>query len=208
MVFAAFVNLASAADVINDPMDDHAPVEEEKSTSYLRSNTVSKEVQPKEAPIKITNDPMDDPTLADFKWLDGPDDVVIHPHRRIAVVASFPTSFGTFTCETNSTTGSPFQDCINTIAAFCRTSSPLFSIWSECHNKVLTVRAKLNTNWKDYINSCAKFAGGFPASASCTENTSRILDREVYYYRDASGIIRTARVPQSVTDAIAYIWST
>lgn len=97
-------------------MDDHAPVEEEKSTSYLRSNTVSKEVQPKEAPIKITNDPMDDPTLADFKWLDGPDDVVIHPHRRIGVVASFPTSFGTFTCEVDSTTGSPYQDCINTIA--------------------------------------------------------------------------------------------
>jgi hypothetical protein len=83
---------------------------------------------------------MDDPTLADFKWLDGPDDVVIHPHRRIAVIASFPTSFGTFTCNTNSTTGSPYQDCINTIAAFCQRGSALFSIWSECHNKVLIER--------------------------------------------------------------------
>lgn len=194
--------------VTNDPMDDHAPVEEEKSTSYLRSNTVSKEVQPKEAPIKITNDPMDDPTLADFKWLDGPDDVVIHPHRRIGVVASFPTSFGTFTCEVDSTTGSPYQDCINTIAAFCQTSSALFSIWSECHERVLTVRDNLNTNWKDYVNSCAKFAGGNPTSPSCTDNTNRILTREVYYYKDARGIIKTARMTKSVTDAIAYIWST
>ena len=111
--------------------------EEEKPTNYLRRNTVNKNVQPMEAATNVTNNPMDDPTVAEFKWLDGPN-VVIH-HRRIAVVASFPTSFGTFTCATNSTTGSPYQDCINTIAAFCQTSSPLFSIWSECHNKVLTV---------------------------------------------------------------------
>jgi hypothetical protein len=126
---------------------------------------------------------MDDPTLADFKWLDGPD-VVIHPHRRIAVVASFATSFGTFTCNTNSTTGSPYQDCINTIAAFCQTSSALFSTWRECHWRVETVRDNLNTNWKDYVNSCARFAGGHPTSASCTGNTARILEREVYYYKD------------------------
>ena len=125
-----------------------------------------------------------------------------------AVVASFPTSFGTFTCATNSTTGSPYQDCINTIAAFCQTSSPLFSIWSECHNKVLTVRDKLNTNWKDYVNSCAIFAGGNPTSSYCTGNTTRIVTREVYYYLDASGILRTAYIPRSVTDAIAYIWNT
>ena len=125
-----------------------------------------------------------------------------------AVVASFPTSFGTFTCATNSTTGSPYQDCINTIAAFCQTSSPLFSNWSECHNKVLTVRDKLNTNWKDYVNSCAIFAGGNPSSSYCTGNTTRIVTREVYYYLDASGILRTAYIPRSVTDAIAYIWNT
>jgi len=131
-----------------------------------------------------------------------------NPLKKRAVVASFPTSFGTFTCATNSTTGSPYQDCINTIAAFCQTSSPLFSIWSECHNKVLTVRDKLNTNWKDYVNSCARFAGGNPSSSYCTGNTTRIVTREVYYYLDASGILRNAYIPQSVTDAIAYIWST
>jgi len=180
--------------------------EEEKPTNYLRRNTVNKNVQPMEAATNVTNNPMDDPTVAEFKWLDGPN-VVIH-HRRIAVVASFPTSFGTFTCATNSTNGSPYQDCINTIAAFCQTSSPLFSIWSECHNKVLTVRNNLNTNWKDYVNSCARFAGGDPTSSYCTGNTTRIYTREVYYYLDASGVIRDAYIPKSVTDAIAFIWNT
>jgi len=125
-----------------------------------------------------------------------------------AVVALFPTSFGTFTCATDSSTGSPYQDCINTIAAFCQTSSPLFYGWSECHNKVLTVRDRLNKNWKDFVDSCARFAGGNPTSSSCTTNTQQIATKEVYYYRDSSNNLKTAYIPRSVLDSMAYIWNT
>jgi hypothetical protein len=42
------------------------------------------------------------------------------------VMASFATSFGTFTCSVNPVDKRPYQNCINTIAAYCQTSSPLF----------------------------------------------------------------------------------
>ena len=61
-----------------------------------------------------------------------------HPNsRELAVVASFPTDFGTFTCQVEPISMRPYKTCVNTIAAFCQTSSPLFSTWAECHNKSL-----------------------------------------------------------------------
>jgi hypothetical protein len=123
------------------------------------------------------------------------------------IAAAFSTDYGTFTCSTNSTTGSPYQDCINTIAAFCQDTSLLFSGWSNCHDKVLAVRNVLNANWKNYINSCAKFAGGSPTSVACSDATYRINTKEVYYYY-SGGILRTAYIPVSVTNSAAYIWYT
>jgi len=127
--------------------------------------------------------------------------------KKRLMVASFPTSFGTFTCSINSTTGSPYQDCINTIAAFCQETSSLFSDWSNCHSKILTMRNELNANWKNYINSCAKFAGGSPKSITCNDATYRIYTQEVYYYF-SGGILQTAYVPESLTRSAAYIWNT
>jgi len=127
--------------------------------------------------------------------------------KKRLLVASFPTSYGTFTCSTHSMTGSPYQDCINTIAAFCQETSPLFSGWSNCHSKILTMRNELNANWKNYINSCAKFAGGSPKSIACKDATYRINTQEVYYYF-SGGILQTAYVPESLTRSAAYIWNT
>jgi len=142
------------------------------------------------------------PILATF-----PPDGSANVLKKRLIAASFPTSFGTFTCSTNSTTGSPYQDCINTIAAFCQETSSLFSGWSNCHSKILTIRNVLNVNWKNYINSCAKFAGGSPTSIACNDATYRINTQEVYYYF-SGGIMQTAYVPVSLTRSAAYIWNT
>jgi hypothetical protein len=127
--------------------------------------------------------------------------------KKRLIAATFATDYGTFTCSTNSTTGSPYQDCINTIAAFCQDKSPLFSGWSNCHSKVLTVRNVLNANWKNYINSCAKFAGGSPTSVACSDATYRINTQEVYYFF-SGGVLQTAYIPVTLTRSAAYIWDT
>lgn len=124
------------------------------------------------------------------------------------VAVSFPTAYGTFSCSTEPSTKRPFQDCINLIAAYCQTTSPLFSTWSNCQSRVLSVRDVLNSNWKDYITSCAKFAGGNPASSACNAATTRILTLEYYFWYDDSNKQQQTLIPRSVVDTAAYIWNT
>jgi hypothetical protein len=128
-----------------------------------------------------------------------------HPNsRELYVISSFATSFGTFTCRTDVSTGRPYQDCINTIAAFCQTTGPLFSVWSECHKQIFTVRDNLNSNWVNYVNSCARFAGGDPTSQACKDSTTNIINKEWVFVNATYQI----RVPKSITDAIAPVWNT
>ncbi len=113
-----------------------------------------------------------------------------------------------FFCSRNDNTLSPFQDCMNLIGVYCQTTSPLFRGWTDCHIKVEAVRDQLNTNWKNWINKCAKWLGGNPSSAACTDATSTLLNNEMYYWYDENKVLKTSKVPQSVTNAVKYIWST
>jgi hypothetical protein len=121
-----------------------------------------------------------------------------------APVLSLTKSGFLFTCNTNTTTLRPYQDCINLIGAYCLTTTPIFSSWSDCHSKVLSVRDNLNSNWKNYINSCAQFTGGNPTSQRCNDATNQILTNEYYVLSDGTNV----NVPLSVVRGAAYIWST
>jgi len=121
-----------------------------------------------------------------------------------AAVLTFTTLQYTFTCNTTPTTLRPYQDCINLISAYCQSESRVFFNWIDCHTKVLSVKDKLNSNWKSYINSCAMFAGGNPTSARCNNATNQILTNEYYVLSDGTNI----NVPLSVVEGAKYIWST
>ena len=124
--------------------------------------------------------------------------------KKRAAVLTFTTLQYTFTCNTTPTTLRPYQDCINLISAYCQSESRVFFSWSDCHTKVLSVKDKLNSNWKSYINSCAMFAGGNPTSARCNNATNQILTNEYYVLSDGTNI----NVPLSVVEGAKYIWST
>ena len=121
-----------------------------------------------------------------------------------APVLSYIRSGFLFTCNTNTTTLRPYQDCINLIGAYCLTTTSVFSSWSDCHSKILSVRDNLNSNWKSYINSCAKFTGGNPTSQKCNDATNQILTNEYYVMSDGTNV----NVPLSVVQGAAYIWIT
>ena len=123
------------------------------------------------------------------------------------IAATFPSASGTFSCSVDPTTLSPYQDCINTIAAFCYTASPIFSSWSDCQSKIRTIRPELNSNWKTYISSCAKFLGGDPNSSACSTATSQLVSKEYYYWKDSTNTVRTSTIPQSLISAAVFIWN-
>jgi len=132
-----------------------------------------------------------------------------HPNsRELAVVASFEKTYGSFWCPTNTTFERPYQSCMNTLASLCKPGSPLFSTWDNCHIGIVAVRDKLNQNWKNYVNSCAKWLTGksdSPTSDICKGNTTVIVLNETAYLDDG---ITTVPITRSVTDAIASVWQT
>ena len=124
--------------------------------------------------------------------------------KKRAPVLSYIRSGFLFTCNTNTTTLRPYQDCINLIGAYCLTTTSVFSSWSDCHSKILSVRDNLNSNWKSYINSCAQFTGGSPTLQRCNDATNQILTNEYYVMSDGTNV----NVPLSVVQGAAYIWIT
>ena len=131
--------------------------------------------------------------------------VVSQSLKKRAPVLSYTKSGFLFTCNTNTTTLRPYQDCINLIGAYCLTTTPVFSSWSDCHSKIRSVRDNLNSNWKSYINYCAKFiTGGNPNSQRCNDATNQILTNEYYVMSDGTNV----NVPLSVVRGAAYIWNT
>jgi hypothetical protein len=121
---------------------------------------------------------------------------------------SYSSPYGYFTCSRNETTLSPFQDCLNLVSVYCQSTSPLFSNWNDCHSRVNVVRDQLNTNWKNWVNSCAKWLGADPSSTKCTSATTQLLNNEIYYWIDANNNVQMTRIPQSVTNSVVYLWST
>ena len=124
---------------------------------------------------------------------------------------SYPTQYGSFSCSTSYPTQRPFQDCINLIGAYCKPLSPIFKSWSDCQAKILHVSIYLNSNWKGYVNSCARFAGlgGSSPSAGCTIATNIILTGEFYKWYDDKKMEQQSLIPDVVTQSLAlYIFNT
>jgi hypothetical protein len=129
-----------------------------------------------------------------------------HPNsRELGVVASFATSFGTFECcAYDPITGRPYQNCMNLTAEYCNTASTFFTTWGDCHLKIIAVRNKLNVNWVNYVNSCAKWLTGNPDSEACKTATNVILAKE----SSVLDGITMEPIPPAITKAIDYVWRT
>lgn len=120
----------------------------------------------------------------------------------------YESRYGTFYCNVDKATLSPFQNCINVIAAFCYTESPIFSSWSDCHAKVLEIKSFLNTGWKRYIDSCAGFAGGNSTSSQCMVASAELVAKEYYCQMDSQDNIKYYPVPNSLVSSASFIWNT
>ena len=126
--------------------------------------------------------------------------------RKRFIGVQYPTLYGTFTCSIDATSKRPYQDCINLVAIFCQNTSPLFSNWGNCQSKLVAVRDMLNSNFKNYINFCARFLGGNANSANCQTATNVILRAEYYVWYDSDNVLQLSYIPKSVLDGIKSIW--
>ena len=70
------------------------------------------------------------------------------------------------------------------------------------------MRQYLDEIWKTWINKCAKFANGDPNSKACKDAKDKMLKEWSWVVVSADGTMQKVSVPQSVLDAIDYIWST
>lgn len=143
-----------------------------------------------------------------------------HPNsRELAPTLSIPLLGSEFTCDVTKTTQRPFQDCINLIAAYCTDREytlesgeqvKLFVSQCDCTKKVSAYILMLNTNWKDWMSSCAKWytlsggRTGNPTSAECTKATNIIITREFYMPLDGGPQVL---VPKALIQGIFPVWS-
>ena len=137
-----------------------------------------------------------------------------HPNsRELAPILSSPVLESEFTCDVTKTTQRPFQDCINLIAAYCTDREytlesgeqvKLFVSQCDCTKKVSAYILMLNSNWKNWMFSCAKWYTGNPTSAECTKATDIIIDGESYMPSDGGPKVPISR---ALTQGIFPVWS-
>ena len=79
----------------------------------------------------------------------------------------------------------------------------MFVSQCDCIKKVRTARDQLNSNWKNYINSCAKFTGGDPTlerGSFCSFYSTSI---KKYVLADGTNV----NVPFSVVESANRMWT-
>lgn len=77
--------------------------------------------------------------------------------------------------------GRPFGYCISGLIQICDPRSPFYRSGCDCWGKIQTYGEKLNTNWKNYLNSCNSDAGGLYPSRKCTEASQNLRKDELIW---------------------------
>lgn len=84
----------------------------------------------------------------------------------------------------------------------------MFVSQCDCIKKVRTVRDQLNSNWKNYINSCAKFTGGDPTlerGSFCSFYSTSILVNEKYVLADGTNVEVPLTVLESANNVELFV---